>query len=48
MSVGRRTPSPSMASNQAASYWSTTLWVLRPSSLARRMILSSISVTFET
>ena len=46
--VGRSTPSPSMAANQAASYCSTTLLVLRCSRLARAMILSSMSVMLDT
>ena len=46
--VGRLTPSPSMASHQAASNSRATSVRVRPSSLARAMILSSMSVMLET
>ncbi len=37
-----------MASNHASVYWATTSSVERPSSFALRMILSSMSVMFDT
>ena len=48
VSVGAMTPRASMARHHTASYWAATSASLRPSSDALAMILSSMSVMFDT